>query len=237
MTLTGLVQRGCRTFGFEVRRLHGGVVPQPPPMIAYWLDRVEYVRCRMEQIAHLDGAIVECGVYRGRTLSMFAYWMQRPAHAQRHLFGFDSFRGFPAPTPNDGGNREAHEGNYGDTSPAIVRAFLEASGIPREFMETRCHLIPGFFSETVPNWTPQPIALLHVDCDLYESTMQVLTLLAPQVVPGGVILFDEYEEPRYPGARQAIEEYFGEEVSAIQTDAFRNKHYLVKVGVPAQRSA
>jgi hypothetical protein len=58
----------------------------------------------------------------------------------------------------------------------------------------------GWFNETLPGFVrthDQPIALLHVDCDLYSSAATVLSTLKDQIVPGTVIIFDEYMN--YPG--------------------------------------
>jgi hypothetical protein len=55
-------------------------------------------------------------------------------------------------------------------------------------------LIPGWFSDSIPPWkaaNPGNISFLHVDCDLYSSTRDVLTLLNDRIVPGTVIVFDE----------------------------------------------
>ena len=58
----------------------------------------------------------------------------------------------------------------------------------------------GWFNETLPGFVekhPEPVALLHVDCDLYSSTVTILNNLKNNIVPGTVIIFDEYIN--YPG--------------------------------------
>ena len=50
--------------------------------------------------------------------------------------------------------------------------------------------------------------MLHLDCDLYESYKISLTNLYDKVVAGGIIMFDEYDDQRWPGARRAIDEFF-----------------------------
>jgi predicted O-methyltransferase YrrM len=62
-------------------------------------------------------------------------------------------------------------------------------------------LIVGWFDKTLPTFAEshktESLALLHVDCDLYSSTKTIFALLAGHVVPGTVIVFDEYFN--YPG--------------------------------------
>src|SRR5262249_40180634 len=53
----------------------------------------------------------------------------------------------------------------------------------------------GWFDQSLPQWlkdNPGPVAFVHFDCDLYSATRDVLNLLAGRIVPGTVLLFDEY---------------------------------------------
>src|SRR6185437_9331891 len=53
----------------------------------------------------------------------------------------------------------------------------------------------GYFEDSLPKWladTPGRVAFIHLDCDLYSSTKTILSLLASRLVPGTIILFDEY---------------------------------------------
>jgi predicted O-methyltransferase YrrM len=76
-------------------------------------------------------------------------------------------------------------------------------------------LHPGWFDATLPEWlknNPGPIAFIHVDCDLYSSTRTILALLADRIVPGTIILFDEYfnypnwEEHEYKAFQEFVTE-------------------------------
>ena len=66
--------------------------------------------------------------------------------------------------------------------------------------EKNCVLYKGLFSDTLPTFLEQvkaPAKLIHVDCDLYSSTISALHILSPRIQPGTVIVFDEYFN--YPG--------------------------------------
>jgi len=151
-------------------------------------------------VADVPGEVVECGVGHGASLVTLARAVHVLAPSKRVL-GFDSFGGFPPATAEDLGRRvptvgEAPSG-WTDTSPSMV---VEALDAPAE-------LIPGFFDQTIPDRLPDAIAMLHVDCDLYSSTIRVLEHGLPRVSPGGLVILDEYrEQSRFPGAIAAIDE-------------------------------
>ena len=76
-------------------------------------------------------------------------------------------------------------------------------------------LHPGWFEESLPGFTEKfrdPVAYMHVDCDIYSSTKTVFNHLAGQIVPGTVIVFDEYFN--YPNWQQheykAFQEFIAE---------------------------
>jgi hypothetical protein len=63
-----------------------------------------------------------------------------------------------------------------------------------QFAEKKVKLVPGWFNQTIGPWmndNPGAISFLHIDCDLYSSTLDILTLLNDRIVPGTVIVFDE----------------------------------------------
>ena len=69
-----------------------------------------------------------------------------------------------------------------------------AANVP-DFRDGRALLVKGWFEHTVPGWAAtqsEPLGLVHMDADLYSSTMTVLEHLNKLIVPGTVILFDEY---------------------------------------------
>lgn len=121
-------------------------------------------------IAALDGTVAELGVRFGTSTRLLRDATQQGVH------GFDTFAGLPIAW---------------HTVPA--GAYSTGGAIPELGSEIVLH--KGLFSETLPPWTEHhsaPLRLLHVDCDLYESTAEALRILAPRVRPGTVILFDEY---------------------------------------------
>lgn len=180
------------------------------------IKNVLYYNARYQSVVHLPGTIVECGVGMGRSLLYLAN-----AGKGRAVWGFDSFQGFPEPAPEDSSSRTPQKGDWAGTSPKDVQQVLKAAGVPTE----NVHLIPGFFPDSFSAYDGSPIALLHIDVDLYQSYKDCLDFFYPFVVKGGVILFDEYNDANWPGATKAIDEFLERESLLLQNDG---KYYCFK---------
>lgn len=117
------------------------------------------------------GLVLELGVRRGVSIRFLASCLPETT-----LHGFDSFEGLPEAW------RGVPEGAYSTRG--------ELPEVPANVV-----LHPGWFSETLPLFAAQhegPIRLLNVDCDLYSSTREALSVLGPRLRPGSVLVFDEY---------------------------------------------
>jgi predicted O-methyltransferase YrrM len=116
------------------------------------------------------GAWVECGVAAGWS----ARWILARLKPRTTLHLFDSFKGLP-----EDWNAENPRGAFAvDTIPT--------------FDDPRVTLHVGMFADTLPAWAPPaPVTLVHVDCDLYSSTMTVLESLASHLAAGAILAFDE----------------------------------------------
>ena len=82
-----------------------------------------------------------------------------------------------------------------------VRVNVLSTGYPAENFE----FVKGKVQETLPQTTPDQIALLRLDTDWYESTKAEMENLFPLLQPGGLILIDDYY--RWKGSRKAVDEY------------------------------
>ncbi|MGH3914935.1 MAG: class I SAM-dependent methyltransferase [Pseudonocardiaceae bacterium] len=126
-------------------------------------------------LASPDGMALEFGVYTGRTLTIIV-----EARKRSQIFGFDSFQGLP-----EDWRTNLPAGTFAtDQLPDVAGA----------------ELIVGWFDDTLAGFVadhPDPVAFLHLDADLYSSTVTVLEHVGPRLRPGSVIIFDEYFN--YPG--------------------------------------
>lgn len=123
--------------------------------------------------ATLPGLVLEFGVRRGTSLRHIA------AVAGQHCHGFDSFEGLP-------------EG-WGNELAGTFSLGSENADLPP--MPTNVTLHKGWFEDSLPPFLadhPGPVRFVNVDCDIYSSTVTVLTALADRLVPGSVLVFDEF---------------------------------------------
>lgn len=138
-----------------------------------------------------DGLTVECGVYFGRSIELLA------ARTHGIVHGFDSFEGLP----------EA----WKEGEPA--GAYSTGGRLPAVAGNVRLHR--GWFEHTLPPFlaaNPGPVRLLHVDCDIYSSTRTVLESFHDRLMPGSVLLFDDFLG--YPGHEQHEMRAFDEFMAA-----------------------
>lgn len=122
-----------------------------------------------------EGLILEMGVYGGMSICEIA-----ETFPDKTVYGFDSFLGFP-----DDGRKDWSVEQYG-----VLNRGGEAPNVP-----TNVRLIKGFFDQTLEPFlaeNPGPVGLLHIDCDIYSSTQTVLNALKGRIIPGTVIVFDEF---------------------------------------------
>jgi hypothetical protein len=143
--------------------------------------------------ARVPGHYMEFGVYKGGTIRFIAGQVDR----SRIVHGFDSFEGL----------KEAWSGD-----PSRFDAGGRLPTVP-----SNVALYKGYFEDTLPGWADNhagPVAFLHIDCDLYESTKCIFEHLGDRIVPGTVISFDEYFN--YPNWQQHEFRAFHEFVAHYQ---------------------
>ena len=165
----------------------------------------------VESGSSVSGDYMEFGIFKG-----YSFWHAQQVARKLNLrsmrfFGFDSFAGLPEPrgvdlTPDE----HFYQGQYACTKAAVERN-LDAEGVDWD----RTFLIEGFFSdsltpETRRKYSMKRVALALIDCDLYESTVQVLSFLEPMLDDGTVLLFDDwnaFDASDAKGQRRAFHEF------------------------------
>lgn len=179
----------------------------------------------------IPGSIVELGVFKGLSFMLFLKLADIYCHGDtlKRVIGFDTWSGFVDLHENDGTPSPSRdkviggfsaEGFYEILSKAIEIEQLD-SQLPRF---KRAELVKGDCRLTIPEYCEQNpglrISLLHLDLDLYEPTLIALEHLYPRVVPGGIVILDEYGMEGFPGETKAVEDYFGSSLPVIQKFPF-----------------
>lgn len=217
----------CRNFMIYSRRI----------FLKRFLSHYEFFRMTID----LPGDIVELGVYRGASLMAWANFLEirNMGDRQKQVFGFDNFTGFTSLDKKDG-KQDTRVGKQlsGFNSDIFKGALEDAISIfdKDRFIpyKPRVILVEGNIEETVPRFVEENpglrISLLHFDCDMYNPTKTGLEYLWPLVVPGGVVLFDEYGIRPWEGESNAVDEYFkGEDIEIHRLDWAPNPGgYIIK---------
>lgn len=195
----------------------------------YWNKLAE--RCKkssmielLENVLTLEGDIVECGVFRGDSLRMIckAACESKPG-IEKRIWGLDTFEGFPE-----------YSVGLNDTSPFRPLSRLrikfadaqDAITLLSNFASTfdiDLVLKKGFFKDTLAEIADRKFCFIHIDCDTYNSHMECLSALYDNLVPGGVIVYDDYMSSAWPGARRAIDEFLAEKPESVQV--LRSREY------------
>lgn len=145
----------------------------------------------------MDGDVLEFGVMGGQTLAILC-----DEFKDRTVHGFDSFKGLPEDWTHD-----SPSGTY------------STEGKLPTHLPSNAKLHIGLFEDTLPKYlasTDAPVALLHIDSDLYSSAHTALFGLAPRLRAGSMIVFDEFLN--YPGWRQHEYRAFIEFVDAFDVE-------------------
>jgi hypothetical protein len=154
-------------------------------------DRLDLLKFALSR-APAEGLVLEFGVEKGASLRHLAGLRRGQVH------GFDSFEGLP--------------GDWSGTKEG-AGAFSLKGKLPKVPANAVLHV--GWFDKTLPEFLaadPADCALVHVDCDIYTSTVTIFEQLRGRIKPGTVIVFDEYFN--YPGWRAHEYKAFQEFIAA-----------------------
>ena len=170
-----------------------------------------------KMVNHLPGHVLECGVFKGASLTRFAAFRDLLGSPfSKQIIGFDTFGTFPDTLyPADIAVRERFINDAGTQSIGAdqLREVLERQGTGRNL-----ELVEGDITVTVPKYVETHpelrISLLNLDTDIYEPAKIILEYLYPRIVRGGLLVLDDYGT--FPGETDAVDEYFADRAVKIE---------------------
>jgi hypothetical protein len=178
----------------------------------------------INNIDKIPGSFVELGFGYGRSFVIFGHLS---VFYGRKLYGFDSFSGFPKITTYDASSRNPKKNQWKVRTLAEAENFIRGTGLLRMDQYKLSSLVLG--SSTSNPIPAIDIALLHIDLDLYEGYKYSLEIFWNNISKGGVVIFDEYNTPEWPGATKAVNEFCAiNNISIEQVKSINDKYYLVK---------
>ena len=189
----------------------GRVWPEFPTLSMIGMPRLNNIenlalKCISNKI---KGDFIEAGIWKGGAIALMTGILNITKTDNRRVIGVDSFEGIPPAKPEIYPADLAHIGCenieiLANNSIEEVYGYLERLGLLRN---NNVRLIKGWFCDALPllvNSTPS-FALVRLDGDTYESTIQCLENLEPCTTKGGYIIVDDYYS--WSGCRQATDDY------------------------------
>ena len=193
-----------RTFDLN-KRLNGSDWPSVAhSMIG--LKRMNNVRDLLSKVIEnkVPGDFIETGVWRGGAC-IFARGICRAyGENNRTIWVADSFEGLPKP------NEKKYKADVKDKHYKIDLLAVTLDQVKANFkcyglLDEQVKFLKGWFKETLPTAPIEKLAILRLDGDMYESTMDALVSLYPKVSPGGYVIVDDYHDIQ--GCKLAINDY------------------------------
>ena len=185
----------------------------PYTMAGYERLSNAYQLAKRAEKENLQGAFVECGVWKGGTMGIMAYAARK--NPARSIWLCDSFEGLPEPGIKDGEVAKSYAKNknsgnlnaIGECVGLLVDVKKLFSSILK-IKEDRVYIERGWFQNTLQKTKERigAIAILRLDADWYESTRCILENLYDNVVSGGYVIIDDYGH--WEGCKKAVDEFF-----------------------------
>jgi len=151
----------------------------------------------LEATSQVPGDVAELGVAYGASAKLLR--MRLPA--DKHLHLFDTFEGLPEITAVDG--MRFHPGEFKSNLEQV-----------REYVGNgRVHYYPGLFPATAETLSGRSFSFVHLDADLYESTLAACQFFYPRLSPGGILLCHDY--PSAAGVVRAIDDFFRDKATPV----------------------
>lgn len=174
--------------------------------------RLDNIRSCIEHVVRdgVPGDVIETGVWRGGATIYMRGCLKGMGVADRTVWVADSFEGLPDPAPEREKESKFHNSPSMQKSLRKLAAGLEevqANFAAYGLLDDKVRFLKGWFKDTLPEAPIERLAIIRLDGDYYQSTMDALTALYDRLSPGGFVIVDDYGEDLWTDCRQAIEDF------------------------------
>jgi O-methyltransferase len=166
------------------------------------------------------GDYFEFGIAKGYTIWYAQTLLNKFGSPNMHCWGFDSFQGLPKPIGLDD-TGEFYEGQFACSKKTVERSIVSHDGNLKYIT-----LIEGFYQDSlkpglIKRYKMQKVAICLIDCDLYASTVDVLEFIRGILIPGSILLFDDWNAfSSHGGEQKALKEYLAKYPKTILRPLF-----------------
>jgi hypothetical protein len=170
------------------------------------IKRLANLRALTESVItdNVPGDLIETGVWRGGACILMRAVLYAYGITDRYVWAADSFEGLPsadeARYPADAGST-FHK--YSELAVSLQQ--VQENFKAYDLLDEQTKFIKGWFRDTLPIAPIGQLALMRLDGDMYESTMDALTNLYPKLSPHGYVIVDDYHV--VPACRRAVDDY------------------------------
>ena len=170
------------------------------------LKRLDNLQACIEDVIRNDvpGDLIETGVWRGGATIFMRAVLKAHGVTDRNVWAADSFEGLPRPSPDrypDDLGDPHHTYDYLKVSLEDVKKNFETYGL----LDDRVRFLKGWFKDTLPKAPIKSLAVIRLDGDMYESTMDGLSNLYQKLSVGGFVIVDDYGY--WEGCRKAVHDF------------------------------
>lgn len=178
----------------------------------------------LDKCLSLEGDIIECGSdLFGSTILMANYSREKNVH--KIIYGCDSFEGFARAElrrERERGLTKAPYTSFTLTSYEYVQKKIRKLGV-----EDTVVPIKGFFQDSLPE-IKSKFCFAFIDCDLGASITYCAEIIFPRLASGGFIVFDDYTNEAFGGARPAIDSFVERRGEEISNHGLRGRWYQAR---------
>jgi hypothetical protein len=177
------------------------------------IARMDNIEACVRQVVRdaIPGDLIETGVWRGGATIFMRGMLKALGVTDRKVWVADSFEGLPEPDaerfPKEAA---AHKGVVFNRAFKHFAAGLEE--VQHNFqayglLDDQVRFLQGWFKDTLPTAPIEQLAVIRLDGDYFESTMDALNSLYDKLAVGGFLIIDDYGEDMWTYCRQAVEEF------------------------------
>jgi len=187
-------------FDFEARKTAYDWPPTGHTMIG--LKRLDNLHSCVEDVLTkgIPGDFIETGVWRGGAVIFMRAILKAYDVKDRCVWAADSFEGFPCGNPEKYENDVGAEGQLARSIDEVKSHFANYG-----LLDDQVRFLKGWFSETLPTAPIKSLAVVRLDGDMYQSTMDGLTNLYHKLSVGGYLIVDDYGKVR--ACHDAVDDY------------------------------
>lgn len=170
------------------------------------MARLDSLQNQIEDVLRrrVPGDLIECGAWRGGATMLMRAVLKAYGVTNRKVWVADSFEGLPAPSP------DKYPADTGDLHHTIDYLAVSLEKVKDNFasvglLDEQVTFLKGWFKDSLPSAKIDRLAILRVDGDMYESTMEALTFMYPKLSLGGYVIIDDVGA--LSGCRKAVDDF------------------------------